>query len=349
MASLPDVAGTARHPASRRHTEVDPGRCALDVTDALSTALERQVNAVRLGNPAELASVTRAAGAAWALAGELDLGDFVEPVVLDAKPRVLLRFRARGSGRLAALGPDVVLKVYGDRPRGEGPVLKLWRERGLHTPCVQFGERGTCSWVALEYLRLTSVAPRGRGEILALTEQLAGCAARMHEPAPELTPVLRPLEQIMLPRWEIAFRTLRAHAYAVPNSWHAHARRAYASGSPTLLHGDLGLPNIARDPDGRLVVYDASALHGPVSFDAARWAARIGSAGARPVDVAVLWADVEEIPWGPADDELLATECVLEAGSRAGVLHGEATDPSGARPDVLRLLDEAHRLFERHP
>jgi hypothetical protein len=96
-------------------------------------------------------------------------------------------------------------------------------------------------------------------------------------------------------------------------------------------------------------MYDASALHGPVSFDAARWAARIGSADARPGDVAGLWADVEEIPWGAADDELLATECLLEAGSRAGVLHGGATDPSGPHPDVLRLLDEAHRLFERHP
>lgn len=307
------------------------------------------MDGVTAANPAELDAVTRAARAAVALVDELALREFRGPLLLDGKPRLLLRFRVGDGGPLTDLGPDVVVKVYGDRPRGEGPVLKLWRERGLHTPRVRFGEHVGCSWVAFEYLRLTSIAAQGRAEILALTEQLAGWAARMHEPAPPLTPVLRRLEPLMLPRWEAAVRVLRAHGHAVPDSWRARARTAYAGGSPTLLHGDLGLPNVALDAAGRLVVYDASALLGPVSFDAARWAARLGSAAASPMDVAQRWAGIEGIPWGPDDDELLATECVLEAGSRAGAVPAGDTSPAGADAEVLRLLEQAHGLFRHRP
>lgn len=293
---------------------------------------------MRAAEPAAVDTVMRAARAVGALADELAIEQFVGSVLVDSKPRLLLRFAVGPSGPLADLGPDVVLKVYGDRPRGEGPVLHLWRGRGVHTPRVRFGEHAGCSWVALEYLPLSRVAPRGRAEILALTAELAGCATRMHQPAAELTPVLRPLERVMLPRWEAAVRTLRAGGYAVPEAWHSRARTAYATGMPTVLHGDLGLPNLAHDADGRLVVYDASALHGRASFDAARWAARTGSSSAPPTELARLWTGIERLPWGPEDDELLATECVLEAGSRAGTR-------TTVGSDVLRLLDEAHRLF----
>jgi hypothetical protein len=306
-------------------------------------ALDRHIEAVRVANPAELATVTRAARAATALTGELTLEQFQGALVEDSKPRLILRFRVGTTGPLADLGPDVVLKVYGDRPRGEGAVLRLWRDRGVNTPRVRFGEYGECTWVALEHLLLSPVVPHRRSEILALTRRLAGFGARMHEPAAELAPLLRPLDGVMLPRWEAAVRTLRAAGYAVPDSWPARARSAYKTSEHAPLHGDLGLPNIAHDAAGRLVVYDASALCGPKAFDAARWAARLATSAVAPPDVAKLWASVECIPWGPVEDELLAVECVLEAGSRVSV-----RTASGFRGDVEAqgLLDQALLLME---
>jgi hypothetical protein len=339
MPSLHELGGKARQPRQRSEEGA-----LLNARDALAAALDRQIEAVRASNPAELATVTRAARAATALTGELALGEFQDALIQDSKPRLLLRFRVGTTGPLADLGPDVVLKVYGDRPRGEGAALRLWRDRGVNTPRVRFGEYAECPWVALEHLLLSPVAPHRRSEILALTRMLAGFGARMHEPADELAPVLRPLDGVMLPRWEAAVRTLRAAEYAVPDFWHARARSAYKTSDPTPLHGDLGLPNIAHDAAGRLVVYDASALRGPASFDAARWAARLGSSAVAPPDVAKLWASVEGIPWGAVEDELLAVECVLEAGSRVSV--GTASGcPRNCDMEAQGLLDQARLLI----
>jgi hypothetical protein len=277
------------------------------------------------------------------LVAELELGEFLGALVVDAKPRLVLRFRRRPGSRIADLGDDVVLKVYGDQPRGEGPLLHLWHRRGVPTPRVRFGVAAGCSWIALEYLELTPVAPPHRADRLALTAELAVHAATMHRSAPGLAPVLRRLETVMLPRWDSAVTALEDAGYELPAEWRAAAAAAYEGGPRAPLHGDLGLPNIARGPDGRLVLYDASALTGRPVYDAARWAARLADDDVTPDELLTEWAKIESLAVDNADLELLAAECVLEAGSRL-IVHGRSADQPPSS-EVGMLIDVAARLL----
>src|SRR4051794_38057653 len=113
---------------------------AVSAVHGLDAALARQVATVRQFDPAESPAGEAAARVVPALVAELGLGAFGGVPLIDHKPRMILRFRVLTPGPLAGLGPEVILKVYGDRPRGEGPLMSLWRERGVPTPALRFGE-----------------------------------------------------------------------------------------------------------------------------------------------------------------------------------------------------------------
>ncbi len=261
----------------------------------------------------------------------------------DSKPRLLLLFRPIPASPVAALGLDVVVKVYGDRPRGEGPLLKLSQSRGIPTPRVQCGEHDGCSWLVLEYLRLAPVRVPRKLDRTALTRQVAGLARRLHQPAPELHPVLRPLSSLMPQRWDAATGALMSSGNPVPTSWRESMLVAYGpndAGVP--LHGDLGLPNLGRTGKGQLVVFDASALLGASAFDAARWCARLSAPELDPRALLQSWTAVE--PLGNGVDALLAAECVMEAGSRV-IQHQEGGVPETDLAGLATLLRAAASLY----
>ena len=310
----------------------------------LEVVIARQIATVRASEPRLSPAVEAAAELVPSLVTELGLGTFRGAVLSDAKPRLLLGFAVDPAGPLGELGPEIVLKIYGDQPRGEGPLLSMWQERGLPVPHVRFGERGGCSWLALQRLPLKAIRPRGRDETLAVTTEVAANAVQMHAPAPRLSSVLRPLDTVMLPRWEAAVATLCTSGHRIPAHWQPLAAIAYRSGDRVPLHGDLGLPNIARGPDDRLVIYDASALLGPLAFDSARWAARLADDTVSPEELMDRWRTLEELPRA---HHLLAAECVLEAGSREFVTKRETAAGCDRllHPQAMRLVETAERLF----
>jgi aminoglycoside phosphotransferase (APT) family kinase protein len=90
---------------------------------------------------------------------------------------------------------------------------------------------------------------------------------------------------------------------------------AYGDGRRVHLHGDLFSGNVAFDArDGGLRVIDSCAYLGPPEFDAARWCARVGRAGAVQ-RLAEGWAEVERLD-GPLLQRLLGLELLMEAGVR---------------------------------
>jgi hypothetical protein len=315
----------------------------------LDAAVARQIDAVRAVNPAAVPTAEDAGRVARQLVSEFGLAKFRGAVLIDAKPRLLLRFTAVRDGIVSDLGSNIVLKVYGDQPRGEGPLLTRWRRRGVPTPRLHFGERDGCSWLAMEDLTLTSLEPYGRADLLALTNEMASLAERMHEPEPQLAALLRPLDAVMLPRWDAAVAALRSAGHDVPTTWRLRTADAYQAGRLRPLHGDLGPTNVSRLPAGGLVVYDASALLGPVAFDGARWAARFADATVTPTELFERWAMAEELDQTDGTVDLLASECVLEAGSleiiQARGTHRGSLGRTMGRASALRLAF-ARDLFQ---
>lgn len=249
------------------------------------------------------------------LRNQLQLGRFLGALVVDHKPRILYRFLLAKGSPVTDLGPQVILKVYGDCPRGEGPLQQLWRTRSLHVPHLMCGESNGCSWLVMETLDIHALTYRPNDQ-LHVVDQLASIGSVMHRSCHELTPLLRPLGVVMVPRWEAAAAALSQAGYTLPSSWLSKAIAAYSGGSPVPLHGDLAPVNMGRTIDGRLFVFDASALYGAPSFDAARWSARVGRGRYGPETLLKRWLTVEELPPIPDPRTLLAAECVLEAGSR---------------------------------
>jgi len=315
----------------------------------LDAVLDRHVAAVRACDPGQAPLIEAAARLLPRLLAELGLRRFLGAVLIDAKPRLLLRFQADPAGALGELASDVVLKVYGDRPRGEGPLLALWRARGVNTPRVRFGEHEGCSWLALEHLALSALRPHGSTEVLALTEEMAAQARLMHAPVPRLTPVLRPLDAVMLPRWDASVAALRSAGHDVPERWRSGAATAYRTGARGPLHGDLGITNVARDPRGELLVYDASAFLGPRAFDGVRWAARLSDDAVSPNEVLDRWTEVKGAAPRAAPDELLAAECILEAGSLEIVRQRgspeQSAHGSGLHASAVRLVTFARGIL----
>ncbi|GGS58209.1 hypothetical protein GCM10010156_16040 [Planobispora rosea] len=301
----------------------------------LTKSLNEQIARVGQRDPQAEAKIRSAVAAVPDLVSHLGLDGFVGVLVKDDKPRLLLRFeRCRVPG-LDEVASDVVLKVYGDRPRGEGPLLKEWGRRGVSVPRLETGTTADCSWLLMEHLSHTPIDVTYQ-ECLMATDVLAGWGAAMHEPVPHLADVLRPLGDTMLPRWEACASALRADGRSVPLAWHSAAGLHYGGGGLAPLHGDLTFGNIARRPDGTLVLFDASALLGPKMFDAARWSARLAVAAMPPQDVFTRWSNAET-DGAPGAYELLGVECVLEAGSLV-VMRSQRhpaspalwrTDPSG--------------------
>lgn len=292
------------------------------VENQLQAALARQIDAVRSAAPQDVAKIEAAAELVPELVHELGLGQFLKPLLVDHKPRLLLHFRLRGHSPTRSLGEEIVLKVYGDQPRGEGPLQSVWRSRGLNVPKLRYGYRSGCSWLVLEYLKLYPLRLSSAEDFSKVTEELARLGLVMHESLPGICPFLRPLASVMFPRWESAVETLRAAGRHIPRRWRETANAAYQSGAPRPLHGDLAVTNIARDSSSRLIIFDASALLGSVAFEAARWAARSASINASPDQLFSLWGDIEQGDPGARSDELLAAECILEAGSREIIVSG---------------------------
>lgn len=262
-----------------------------------------------------LPAFEQAVGELPGLVESLGLGRYLGAVVIDHKPRLLYRFLASHHSPSGDLGPQVILKVYGDQPRGEGPLLQVWNSRNLNVPRLLCGEIGQCTWLLMECLEFRPVSAQPT-EQLEIVDQLARMGRVMHRPSPHLLPLLRPLDQVMVPRWEQAVLALRQSGYDIPSSWSAKAIAAYLSGDPVPLHGDLARANIGLSESGRLILFDASALLGSSSFDAARWSARAGTGEAGPEVLLDRWLSVEKLLSSPEAWELLAAECVLEAGSR---------------------------------
>ena len=319
--------------------------------DELRAALRQQIEIVAVqggSDRGDTVALRRAECATIELVEELGLRDFLGALTFDRKPRFLLVFATPQMGPLAgASTTNLVLKVYPDQPRGEGPALIAWHTRGLPVPETRCGQKDGCSWLVLDYLDLTPIHLRSLEDALELTAEVASYARAMHTPVPVLSPFLRPLDAVMAPRWERAAQVLTQHGYRIRSGWREVACRAYRGGSAALLHGDIGLTNVGRDPWGRLVVYDPSALWGDAAFDAARWAARLTTEDVLPELVLERWLRVEGLENAEVARLLLGAECLLEAGSRLMVWRGEAglTDSGGGGDAVPLLLKHAARLL----
>ncbi|WP_128081638.1 hypothetical protein [Arthrobacter sp. TB 26] len=299
----------------------------------LIAAIAEQRQVVAVHAPEDMPTFERVLELLPKLQEQLGLGRFLGALAIDHKPRLLYHFVLTTGSPVAVLGPQVVLKVYGDSPRGEGPLQQAWRDRGLDVPRLVCGEAGDCSWLLIEHLELHPAATLLTDQ-LALVDQLASMGRTMHRPTRDVEPLLRPLDEVMIPRWKKAVAALLGSGQNVPSSWLGRAVAAYASGRAVPLHGDLAPANLGKSRSGRLIVFDASALQGPAAFDAARWSARAGPGGFGPEALLRRWMSVENLPSDREPWDLLAAECVLEAGSREIVrsrgTHGSLRTPQGA-------------------
>jgi hypothetical protein len=280
---------------------------------SVATLVARQRLLVQEESIDSLTVFDRAAGLLPSLVRTLGLGALVAPLALDHKPRVLYRFRVPSTSRVSHLGQEVVLKVYGDAPRGEGPVLRRWKNLGLTTPNLIWGETDGCSWLVLEHLNLRPVRDV---DVVALTDYLAGAGRLMHRRMSGHERLLRGLADVMNVRWNSAAAALGTAGYNLPSEWTQRANDAYACEETSPLHGDLALDNLGWTKGNLVVILDASALIGHPALDAARWAARTGPEGAGPASLLRRWLSSEGLSLDRTSWSLLAAECVLEAGSR---------------------------------
>jgi hypothetical protein len=317
---------------------VDPG----DDHERLHSALLDQLRSVSAMSPGDTVKINTAITAVPDLVKQLRLGRFEGPILVDHKPRLLLRFQTTERSPVRDLGKEILLKIYGDQPRGEGPLLTAWYSRGINVPRLHYGFIGECSWIVLEYLTLSPLRLTSRSEVLSTTQELARLATAMHMKIPGLEETLRSLPVLMLPRWDFAATKLHEAGYKIPQRWRTRTREAYESGAPRPLHGDLAASNIARDSHSNLVIYDASALTGSIGFDAARWAARASNNEVSPKDIVANWLAIESTDEQALVHTLLGAECILEAGSRevagAKSVPGSGTSALDHRSTVDELL-----------
>jgi hypothetical protein len=273
----------------------------------------------------------------------LALGPYKEEVVADHKPRLLLRF-GRGELRLAdSLGGDVVLKVYGEVGRAEGPLQHRWHTAGVPVPSLMFGDLAGCTWLALEHLPITSVTSQSRRARLDVTRQVAALAAVAHDARFSDGLSLRVLDEVMVGRLARCVAALREAGFDV-GELGDRAITAYSTRTSSPLHGDLALENVGY-VDRRLVLFDASALMGDPSLDAARWCARTSNAQIGPEELLDCWLHVETALDRETARSMLAAECLFEAGARIVMnLEGYRSVP----PDlstVPQLVSTARRLL----
>lgn len=306
--------------------------------------LWQQASQLALVSAGSLSQLRRAAVAVLDLVEVLRLGSFRGSLSHETKDRYVLRFS--GVAGCSAFDPsaEVVLKVYGSARRGEGPLQALWKTKGVPTPTVVHGVHSSCSWLLLEYVSLRPAGELSVAEQLLLTDELGAVSALMHEPAPQLSDILRPLHTVMLPRWSAAARTLSTSGRSIPAEWYNRAAAAYRCGETRPLHGDLGLRNVALNQEQRLAIIDASALSGPAVFDAARWAARLG-AESPPLAVLERWSSLDA-PMSRDSLMLLAAECVVEAGSLVTIA-ARSQQQDRVESHVTRMLGVASEIWSR--
>lgn len=315
-----------------------------DSSADLAADVEKQRNVVAEFSPEELPAFDRAVEVLPVLIRELGLGQYRGALHLDHKPRLLHSFAVQSEGLAEDVGVRVVLKIYGDRPRGEGSLQRHWRNIGLAVPRLLFGEEGDCSWLAIEHLELSPIQ-YAQQDGIQLLDQLARMGKYMHQTFEGQSRILRPLSGVMLPRWKQSAEALRHLGYRLPSIWQDRAAEAYLGGAAVPLHGDLAPANMGLKQDGSLIVFDASALEGTAVFDAARWSARAGPKGLGPEELFERWLKVEGLPLSRESWNVLAAECVLEAGSLEIVRFRSKAETGTAASGVPELLKVASRWW----
>jgi hypothetical protein len=106
--------------------------------------------------------------------------------------------------------------------------------------------------------------------------------------------------------------------------------------------------NLGQLADGSVVLFDASALSGPPAFDAARWAARLAPWSFEPLDLFARWLRIEHLEHDHKAEQLLAVECLMEAGARAANQQGGSTAgmPSDRDDSIERLMTIARTILQ---
>lgn len=310
----------------------------------MAADVEKQRNLVANVFSENLPAFHKAVEVLPVLIRELGLGEYLGALRLDHKPRLLYSFAAEPGSLAEGVGLRVVLKVYGDRPRGEGPLQRRWRDIGLATPRLLYGEERDCSWLVIEQLQLSPVQ-YVQVDGLLLLNQLARMGKFMHQTFEGQYLILRPLSKVMLPRWEQSAQALIQAGHRLPSIWQERAAKAYQGGAYVPLHGDLAPANMGLRQDKSLIVFDASALEGTAVFDAARWSARVGPEGLGPEELFERWLKVEGLPLSLESWDVLAAECVLEAGSLEIVRFRSNSETGTAASGVPELLEVAARWW----
>jgi len=292
------------------------------------------------------AALASAAETVLKLRRRLRLGAYREALIVDSKPRFILAFAAGGFRFADGTAPEeIVLKVYALPHPGEGQLQALWRERGLPVPRCSFGRTANFDWLVLERLSGRRINPTSRRERLALTERISSFGPPMHDRKLRQSVRLRALTDTMLPRFLTACRALESANHNLNPAWGRRAAVTYASGQAGPLHGDLAVENILCTADQSLYLFDASALLGDPSFDAARWAARLASDQCRPEEILDHWLINERFSDPELTMRMLAVECILEAGSREIITAERGIEPSMSDPTTVGLIAAANRAW----
>ncbi|WUI02705.1 phosphotransferase [Spirillospora sp. NBC_00431] len=282
-----------------------------------------------------------AADLAGRLRTELGLGRFQGRLVDNpARPQLVLAFASARWG-------DVVLKVYGGQRPGEAAAQRLWHRHGVPAvPVLAHGD-APATWLLMRRAvgaALSAEDVAADGDLLRVTRELASVMAAAHTVGdPDLIGV-RPLTEALPVHLDAAHEALTDHGYAVPRGWRATAARLHSQGPAALLHGDLGLGNVLREPGGGLLILDASAYRGHAAFEAARWSARIAGPGRSAVALEA-WLEVEPDIGAERARALLGVQLLLQAGVRELVKRQRGL-PGGAGDDVTHAyLAQARRYL----
>jgi hypothetical protein len=317
--------------------------------DDLTEVLARQIHAVdrrviQGGNvyPEERAEIRRAADSARGLRSKLRLGELRASLTPPTgKPQLLLGFDS------PAWGP-VVLKVYGSARPWEVETQRLWAATGVPTPAIHAAAEDGPTWLVLTWLpgeMISSAETTTEAGVRQVTRDVAATMAAAHRYAGPMPRHARPLAATTLRHLRIVVGALVRHGYAVPGDWERRAERVLATGSISLLHGDLARGNLIRTGDGTLWIIDASGVTGPAEFDAARWCARVaGWSHARSALDA--WLATERTLDPGRAHRLLGAELLMQAGSRELVKDERGEPAAGEDPETLAYLDEAARLLD---
>lgn len=318
---------------------------------ALQLAITEQVELVdrRVSQAQDLYAKERddirlAAAQLEPLQAALNLGSFLGTVgPASGKPQLRLLFDS-------PRGP-VVLKIYGRRRPGEALVQQLWHRAGVRVVNVLAAGDDPTSWLLMPQLMLSPLVDGSFTEHqrITLTRELAGVLAAAHSAGADLAPRNLPDLQLLpdaIPHHlGVVLTALDRAGYRVRPDWKQKTGLLVSRRAPTLLHGDLAVGNVVRDAaDGGLRLLDTCGYIGPGEFDAARWAARIGSAAQAEL-LLDTWLSVEKGLDPDLAHQLLGLELLMEAGVREIVKQEEGMAATVGDPITTELLMHADRYL----